>query len=674
MQRSAVILRSATAALAREPQKGSATLFAEQVCGATALVRVSHASPARLLPMMPAAAERAGGAWCALGSFGGGLLGGDEVDLKISVGAGASLALVTQASTKVYRAKRDKRPAVQRLEACVGAGGLLVFAPDPLVPFAESWYKQRLSFRLQDCKEEADRGAEDGSQEASAPLASASAVVVDWIGAGRVAAGERWAFDSYSSRTEFRWQTESTGGSSSSTASQPDLVEALELGAGNSGLRSAVPESVAGFDAALTVVAAGPRAEAVAARLRIAAVLLAARAGARVAPRHRASTAAEEKAEDAESFELPELSGRIAMGVTAGVKAAGATYGGSVTVARIMADRTEDVYRLLHACLKPLAAALGSAPYSDRVHGHGPMAVDDSRERKQLGVSKGPSASVARSAKASSLTQLSLGQQMALSQLTDATLPTGGFAHSGGVEAASQLGLLGPTGGDQYEQVHDFILSAARSNHQLQGAFAMAAHRAALAAAAFSAHDAAGSSPAGDIPHRHHQGLPPSGDLEPLQEWLKLDSLLHAHLAVNDVACRASSKQGAALARVASHWHTVAHPEVPLPRPLRGHQATVFGLLAARLGLPQEVTLYALAFCGVRDAVSAAVRLNLVGPLRGVELQACILTELSEDLLRHPGRSEAAVAAAVSRAAGSSPLVDCAHAAHDLFEARLFLT
>ena len=40
--------------------------------------------------------RRSGSAWCAIGSFGGGLLGGDEVDMAVEVEAHASLALVTQ--------------------------------------------------------------------------------------------------------------------------------------------------------------------------------------------------------------------------------------------------------------------------------------------------------------------------------------------------------------------------------------------------------------------------------------------------------------------------------------------------------------------------------------------------------------------------------------------------
>ena len=98
-------------------------------------MRLNHASPVRLLPMVNSAVEhlgmwhrvsiqdlellltwglgfhgiaehgscahtadkrRSGSAWCAIGSFGGGLLGGDEVDMAVEVDPNATLTLVTQ--------------------------------------------------------------------------------------------------------------------------------------------------------------------------------------------------------------------------------------------------------------------------------------------------------------------------------------------------------------------------------------------------------------------------------------------------------------------------------------------------------------------------------------------------------------------------------------------------
>eukprot|EP00930_Biecheleria_cincta_P027260 TRINITY_DN19144_c0_g1_i2.p1 TRINITY_DN19144_c0_g1~~TRINITY_DN19144_c0_g1_i2.p1 ORF type:complete len:623 (-),score=89.83 TRINITY_DN19144_c0_g1_i2:55-1923(-) len=595
----------------RNPQHGSASLAAACVEGRTALVRVRHAAPARLLPMQPAAIDRSGAAWCALGSFGGGLLGGDAVDLTLSVGCGASLALVTQASTKVYRTKRDCQPARQNLEANVAAGGLLVVAPDPLVPFADSSYAQRLRFCL-----------ESGEMPASI-------VVVDWLGSGRVATGERWAFRRYSSRAELFWKQDGV-----SQTERADLVESLVIEAGDE------PNSM------------GPRGLDVAARLHKAAMRLASRSGARI-----------RNGADLDDFQLPEISGKLTMGVTSGKQRQSDALTGSVTVARLMAEKSEDVYRVLHSCLDPLARELGVAPYSDRIHGHGLMPqvtgswIAKEKEKKQT--STNPSTVLASSPQATchnpqdyNAAALSFMQQMALCQLTDATLPTGGFAHSAGLEAADQLGLLGVRDApDSYDKVKEFILSLARSNNRLHGTFVIGAHH--LVSSAVVASEETES--------------------KLLERWQELDSMLHAHLATNEVASRASSHQGAGVARVARSWVG----QQCMPR--NGHTATVFGLLSAKLGLPVEVAVHAFAYCGVRDAVSAAVRLNLVGPLRAVELQSSILAELTHDLLRSSREVAFAkdfdgIRTLMESAAGCAPLVDVAQAAHDLLEARLFLT
>ena len=65
--------------------------------------------------------------------FGGGLVGGDDIQLRADVTAGARALLTTQASTKVYRSERRSR---QSLTATVGANALLAVVPDPIVCFA----------------------------------------------------------------------------------------------------------------------------------------------------------------------------------------------------------------------------------------------------------------------------------------------------------------------------------------------------------------------------------------------------------------------------------------------------------------------------------------------------------------------------------------------------------
>lgn len=105
-------------------------------------------------------------------------MAGDEVRLELELDAGARCFLGTQASTKVYRNPK-RRPCSQQTYAKLGRGSLLVFAPDPIQPFAGSSYEQRQEFHL-------------GTD--------ASLVLLDWFSAGRTARGERWAFNCFQSR------------------------------------------------------------------------------------------------------------------------------------------------------------------------------------------------------------------------------------------------------------------------------------------------------------------------------------------------------------------------------------------------------------------------------------------------------------------------------------------
>ena len=138
--------------------------------------RAFAASPLKLLtPRNHGAA-----AWIYSATYGGGLVGGDAVRLAVDVGPRAMAFLSTQSSTKAYRSDRGTSA---HLDALVSDGGLLVVAPDPIVCFAGSSYRQAQHVDLS---------------------RTGAFVLVDWLSSGRRAAGERWAFDRYSSRTTVR--------------------------------------------------------------------------------------------------------------------------------------------------------------------------------------------------------------------------------------------------------------------------------------------------------------------------------------------------------------------------------------------------------------------------------------------------------------------------------------
>ncbi len=140
--------------------------------GRSVVARGYAESPLRLL--MPDNAGHA--AWLYTSSLGGGLVDGDHLTLDIRVCAGATAFVSTQASTKVYRSVQGTGADVH---AHVEPGASLVVAPDPVVCFAASRYRQAQRYELD---------------------AGASLVLVDWLSSGRHATGERWAFTEYHSR------------------------------------------------------------------------------------------------------------------------------------------------------------------------------------------------------------------------------------------------------------------------------------------------------------------------------------------------------------------------------------------------------------------------------------------------------------------------------------------
>ncbi len=157
-------------------QPGCATLEADLVFGESTATTAFATSPLKLLT--PRA--RGKSVWACTSSFGGGLVAGDQTQLKVRLGAGARCFLGTQASTKVYR-NPCSLPCGHATQAALGAESILIFAPDPVQAFADSSYTQQQEFKLE---------------------RSSGLVLVDWFTSGRAARGERWAFNTFQSRND----------------------------------------------------------------------------------------------------------------------------------------------------------------------------------------------------------------------------------------------------------------------------------------------------------------------------------------------------------------------------------------------------------------------------------------------------------------------------------------
>lgn len=114
-------------------------------------------------------------------SYGGGLVGGDQVNLTINVHDGAKLSLVTQGHTKIFKSPSPDVVTRQTLHVEIDDDASLCLLPDPVQPFENSVYAQTQIFKL---------------------ASRASLCFMDWVTQGRSARGEDWSFVRWSGRNE----------------------------------------------------------------------------------------------------------------------------------------------------------------------------------------------------------------------------------------------------------------------------------------------------------------------------------------------------------------------------------------------------------------------------------------------------------------------------------------
>eukprot|EP00592_Proboscia_alata_P017045 CAMPEP_0194399310 /NCGR_PEP_ID=MMETSP0174-20130528/126590_1 /TAXON_ID=216777 /ORGANISM="Proboscia alata, Strain PI-D3" /LENGTH=482 /DNA_ID=CAMNT_0039195707 /DNA_START=1 /DNA_END=1446 /DNA_ORIENTATION=+ len=438
------------------------------------------------------------------------------------------------------------------------------------------------------------------------------------------------------------------------------------------------------------------------------------------------------------SLDLDALGGRVLLGISHinNTKDNYDTY-----VARFMAESNEDMYRVLHHCLLPLSTAYfgGIDFYGDRIQSSTSVCPSNTPINKDALENKNEATSfdslhhclpptnsqsnikrISKSNIKTSSGQIDYhykdsdhGKTWSAYMLADSGLPTGGFSHSSGIEAASQLSLFGENysgrGTWNEASVRAFVCASARSAAQLSTAFVLAGHEIAIQCKKSTVIQCNSVDPA----------LSNLNSVDPalsnlnlfMQKWKEIDEYNHAIIASNTPGCRASLDQGAGMLRVSIHWlrNKVERKEQYTNSTTENfnndilalefleaiqkhgsgsegyHIGAIFGIITSFLNLSGEEACHILGYCAARDMVSTSVRLNLVGPLAAVgmldELRVAVKDGIAVTLnlieSNHPqdGVVKGIInddplaclrSKVILSASSSCPIIDTIHPCHDL--------
>lgn len=121
-------------------------------------------------------------------TYGGGLVAGDAVDLCVTIEETTRLVLLTQGSTKLFKAPSRDVISKQCMTVDIASGSALCYLPDPVQPFEKSCFEQKQIYNIAVTGED--------------PTFTGSLCVLDWVSNGRPANGENWSFFHYGSKNE----------------------------------------------------------------------------------------------------------------------------------------------------------------------------------------------------------------------------------------------------------------------------------------------------------------------------------------------------------------------------------------------------------------------------------------------------------------------------------------
>ena len=149
--------------------------------GRTELVQHYQKSPLQIMHPLYFNQLRPDMPYTYLMSSGGGVLHGDRLRTDLSFGSGTSAHVTSQTQTRVYRMEHDYASAIMNIT--VEEDAYVEYLPEPVVPFTDSRFYQQTAVVIDE----------------SGPL-----LLGETVYAGRLARGERHAYDVYASDLEVR--------------------------------------------------------------------------------------------------------------------------------------------------------------------------------------------------------------------------------------------------------------------------------------------------------------------------------------------------------------------------------------------------------------------------------------------------------------------------------------
>ncbi|MGC9666105.1 urease accessory protein UreD [Planosporangium sp. 12N6] len=149
--------------------------------GATRVTRQFQRTPLYIFHPIYLDPGRPGMAFVYLQHQGDGMLSGDRYRIDVEVAEGAEVHLTTQAATKIYRMESDY--AAQLVNLTAGAGSFVEYLPDPVIPYRHSRFVGQLDITAHP---------------------RATVLLAETLLPGRVAHGERHAYDLYRATTRIR--------------------------------------------------------------------------------------------------------------------------------------------------------------------------------------------------------------------------------------------------------------------------------------------------------------------------------------------------------------------------------------------------------------------------------------------------------------------------------------